>query len=173
MRKLGGRLNRGINCKRRPGEMEGEQSGGSHEAQQRVTARQYRKEEKSQYSEGHSGGHHSQTDGWRQMWDPPADKVLASRGSPACSRSELVLLSVLQKGLELDFGFELRLVLIQHQQSYGYFCPFRPGYTNGRQLNSQLKAGFYWNWKNKSIVLVSQVKPSSTITRIRRNFVFN
>lgn len=46
--------------------MKGEQRGGSHEARQRVTARQYRKEEKSQSSEGHSGGHDDQADGWRQ-----------------------------------------------------------------------------------------------------------
>lgn len=84
--------------------MEGGQRGGrggSHEAQRPVAARQYRKEEKSQCSEGHSGGHGDQAEGWRQPRDPPAEKRLASRGSPACSRSELPLLSVLQKRLEL------------------------------------------------------------------------
>lgn len=80
--------------------MEGEQRGGSREAQRPVTTRQYRKEEKSQCSKGHSGGHDDQAEGWRQLRDPPADKGLASRGSPAC-RSELLLLSVLQKRFEL------------------------------------------------------------------------
>lgn len=43
--------------------MEGVQRGGSHEAEQRVTARQYRKEDKNQCSKGHSGGHDDQTEG--------------------------------------------------------------------------------------------------------------